>query len=1004
MLVLHMVRAMGFDQAQLTSGPSDRGVDVIAYQPATTPGIVPRTREWIFQCKRTSRITKREIEEELANFASKKIDTWMLVTTMKPSPEFRRWFDKLETNLKYGFHIQAWWRDDLENLLITYADHLPVGILNQLNLQVQHQATTVDTLAAAQARLRLFADSQIDRFARGKYIPKLYVHRRLQNDVIQFSSSEPSISNLTKTDSISVVEESIHLLETYLKSYDERTFEIRVRIGSHDSEIAEKNKQIKEVSSEIRSLQKVGPRAEQRLLGRKSYLNALRESHQNLLKKRRLLQDEVKLRSEKKDLAQSLVKDLATNLENSLSVARQLPSQDYFRAGSQYEVFSSTLSSVTELIDSNLKEVPLSDRQEEPLREQYQAWEPEIEMLLEGGFLQEFRERLRLGIENADRLFRNCLVIIDRAGSGKTNMICHLVKSLVNDEAVILLFGKEQFQGSDAIIKSITEAISKALGNSSDPMTNFDRLLEKEGKFLFVFVDGINENRRIAELDLALGTCLAWARAHRIKFILTCRDIYWEFFNYESWGHNVQRLLREELNQFSSREYLSALPLYFEHYRIKCELADEAREACHHPLLLRFFCEAYGSVDGPPVNLGQVRDIRLKELFDIYLSRKADQIRKALAHRNSDLVLRYLLNLVAFMFTKVTTVLKTSDIENATGDPNTSTEDSLYLRLLDEDIIIEEQPGDDINSRRISFVYEEFMEYLLARSIVKEPKRLGIESVENIFSRLNGVLSDWVNARGVGEYVALMLMDEPSTRTKAFHLLNLMVAQGKTWLDAFWSVVGKCPESQLGTPIYDLFFSAVDKSSLSVIKRTLMATARYSQEGAHTLSSILLWSVALPKALSWTDLEALDTMSHNELVALADRLSSRIKRQEFLAPAGTIGFDSLLNTLLPFVHPDKRKNVRDLAKKYGEPFDRYSSRAFVRVFWRAFPEYQPMLVNGLFSDTDWTRSYCADRLKFIKRSRPQVGYLCHRLATVENDPHVKTLLKDCADRLMPASA
>ena len=43
------------------------------------------------------------------------------------------------------------------------------------------------------------------------------------------------------------------------------------------------------------------------------------------------------------------------------------------------------------------------------------------------------------------------------------------------------------------------------------------------------------------------------------------------------------------------------------------EDVGDAAEQCRHPLLLRFFCEAYSGQD-----VGELEDIRLKELFDRY--------------------------------------------------------------------------------------------------------------------------------------------------------------------------------------------------------------------------------------------------------------------------------------------------------------------------------------------------------------------------------------------------
>ena len=56
---------------------------------------------------------------------------------------------------------------------------------------------------------------------------------------------------------------------------------------------------------------------------------------------------------------------------------------------------------------------------------------------------------------------------------------------------------------------------------------------------------------------------------------------------------------------------LAALELHLERHGIIGRLVKHAAEQCRHPLLLRFFCQAYRGQ-----YIGEVADIRLKELLD----------------------------------------------------------------------------------------------------------------------------------------------------------------------------------------------------------------------------------------------------------------------------------------------------------------------------------------------------------------------------------------------------
>ena len=55
---------------------------------------------------------------------------------------------------------------------------------------------------------------------------------------------------------------------------------------------------------------------------------------------------------------------------------------------------------------------------------------------------------------------------------------------------------------------------------------------------------------------------------------------------------------------FSTKEHEQALTLYLDHYKITGKPVGDAAEQCRHPLLLRFFCEAYKEQD-----VGQATDL-----------------------------------------------------------------------------------------------------------------------------------------------------------------------------------------------------------------------------------------------------------------------------------------------------------------------------------------------------------------------------------------------------------
>ena len=119
-------------------------------------------------------------------------------------------------------------------------------------------------------------------------------------------------------------------------------------------------------------------------------------------------------------------------------------------------------------------------------------------------------------------------------------------------------------------------------------------------------------------------------RGRRVKLVITCRDFYWGVFKGPFWGGATVNPLPADIaedeegasgsgdfNRFTTDEQEIALGLYLKHYGISGRPIGDAVEQLRHPLLLRFFCEAYRGQE-----VEELEDIRLKELFDRYWDQK----------------------------------------------------------------------------------------------------------------------------------------------------------------------------------------------------------------------------------------------------------------------------------------------------------------------------------------------------------------------------------------------
>src|SRR5262249_12474284 len=138
----------------------------------------------------------------------------------------------------------------------------------------------------------------------------------------------------------------------------------------------------------------------------------------------------------------------------------------------------------------------------------------------------------------------------------------------------------------------------------------------------------------------------------------------------------------------------------------------EAKEELRHPLLLRFFCEAYRGTPASPTKIGTLSEIRLLELFDSYCRRKFEQIRSRLGLLDSEEIFQYLKIIALSMLAQETRTLPVATVAKMAlsdfGERSIRSSDSRYIHILYEDILIEERPVGDLSETVVSFVYDEF--------------------------------------------------------------------------------------------------------------------------------------------------------------------------------------------------------------------------------------------------------------------------------------------------------
>jgi HEAT repeat protein len=411
-----------------------------------------------------------------------------------------------------------------------------------------------------------------------------------------------------------------------------------------------------------------------------------------------------------------------------------------------------------------------------------------------------------------------CFLLVSPAGSGKTNLLCDLARTRASTQPVVFLLGSTTYlaSGNDGIIGAVAADLALArpdlsFATAAECLHGLITLGQRLRHPFTLFLDGINEHDSPAQMRRALGSLIRATSQLDLKIVFTCRDYYWHLFKGDFWtGHVVNSLPSDAekgaFTVFADSEHALACRRYFAHYEISVRLGAAALKQTSHPLLLRFFCEAYRGQ-----NMGVVDDIRLKELFDRYWSQKLQSIAERRLHQGEELLVdhladeagRYLLRIAIFMLRNNVRSIPRDRLSEATGaaerigDPR-----SLYGRIRDEFIILEERDVGKAGDKavHVAFVYEEFMEYAIARALTQDWDERGLSDQDIVIEleQLTQTCGGFSQILGVTVYLVLMLKEQ-----RNLALWSALLRKGSQWETVVLESIRKLPERELDAGVFE---------------------------------------------------------------------------------------------------------------------------------------------------------------------------------------------------------
>ena len=320
-------------------------------------------------------------------------------------------------------------------------------------------------------------------------------------------------------------------------------------------------------------------------------------------------------------------------------------------------------------------------------------------------------------------------IVIGESGYGKTNLLCHLVEDLQENDLV--LFYRGWFIKPNIKEQLLDDLCPSPKRGSTTCFDDFCRevadLLDKEAKSFFIFIDAVNENGDSALLLRNIDELVSQIDSKRIRVVLTCRTVIWNIilnatdFLYDPKYYTVHGDRENRLVRFTDEELKEVFERYKRRFQLRTELSQlskRTRDSCAVPVFLRMISEVYAGESIPPyVPVGSVFDTWFKKKVKLTTDMQAllDKIVAKMEKNRSSIL----------------TVGRMTDDRYIADCIKDSGPDSPYIKLLDRGVLVEEERNPPV----IRFTFDKLFEYLLANRLLPKDRVCNRKTVLKLVSR-----------------------------------------------------------------------------------------------------------------------------------------------------------------------------------------------------------------------------------------------------------------------------
>ncbi len=344
--------------------------------------------------------------------------------------------------------------------------------------------------------------------------------------------------------------------------------------------------------------------------------------------------------------------------------------------------------------------------------------------------------------------------IVGSAGVGKTSAMCSLALQSLEDKFVF-------FYNAAIINKSPLDHIAQDLNWFFSSISESDGVLKKLdelGRFLnknvLIFIDAIDESVD-SNISLELSEiALKIRNLDKVKICLSCKSNIWKNFLKinDTKNHLFEELDKSHLltssvdncpgfllEDFTSEELKSIIPLYKRTFDFKGEISDQLLNELRNGFFLRIFSEVYSHKKIP-------QTIDDKELIRKYIKQSLEK-----TNIGAQFGLRILSKIGQVIINRKYSSLEVFkkegvDVEDLLEKLNFSIDEHLPEDLFDRNILIKSNKEDSYN---ISFYYSKIRDYIICFNTYKLDKL----SDNEFYNVLEGFYQNYIGQSAIAFYI-----------------------------------------------------------------------------------------------------------------------------------------------------------------------------------------------------------------------------------------------------------